>query len=197
MSSPVGLGFTTVNEKALEAIKDRKTPIKGTYNDIFPWRESLPGECEPPMPMSTINAVRARLEYIFKHGPEKIFKRHELAAKAFRVALQKMGIELLAESSEAPPCSNVVTVAKYPIGIDVDKITKIMSKRYLTALVPSPYREGVFQLGTVNESQVNPRHILYLITSLGLTFSELGVKLKLEESIREANEIFLELEKSC
>jgi len=194
LSSPVGLVFITVSDEAWDIIRKRETPILGTYNNLLPWKEPISGECEPPLPAAIIHAVRAKLEYIFRHGLEKIYKKHEIAARALRLGIIKMGLELLPESTEAPPCSNVVTTVKYPEGVNVEKITEIMGVRYGIGFLPSPYRAGCFQLGTINESQLSPRHILYLITCLGLTLSELGVKVKLEEAIRAANEILLSLE---
>jgi aspartate aminotransferase-like enzyme len=195
MASPVGIALTTVSDRGWDAIKNRKTPIRGTYNNMLHWKGPIPGECEPPMPAVVIHAIRARLDYIFRHGPEKIFKRHEIAARALRLGLVKMGLELLVESTEAPPCSHVTTVVKLPPGVREEAVTKIMCERYNMWFGLSPYREGVFQLGTIHENQVCPRHILYYLTSLGLTLSELGVKIRLEEAIRKANEVLLELEK--
>ncbi|MGC8960841.1 MAG: pyridoxal-phosphate-dependent aminotransferase family protein [Candidatus Bathyarchaeia archaeon] len=194
LSSPVGLVFITVSDEAWNVIRKRKTPIQGTYNNLLPWREPISGECEPPLPAAIIHAVRAKLEYIFRHGPEKIYKKHEIAAKALRSGVIEMGLKLLSESAEAPPCSNVVTTVKYPEGVSIENVTKMMGERYGIGFLPSPYRPGCFQLGTINESQLSPRHILYLLTCLGLTFSELGVKVRLEDAIRTANEILINLE---
>ncbi|MEM3608428.1 MAG: aminotransferase class V-fold PLP-dependent enzyme [Candidatus Bathyarchaeia archaeon] len=194
LSSPVGLVFITVSNEAWDVIRKRKTPILGTYNNLLPWREPISGECEPPLPAAIIHAVRAKLEYIFRHGPEKIYKKHEIAAKALRLGVIEMGLELLSESAEAPPCSNVVTTVKYPEGVSIENVTKIMGERYGIGFLPSPYRPGCFQLGTINESQLTPRHILYLLTCIGLTFSELGVKVRLEDAIRTANSILINLE---
>lgn len=195
MSAPVGLAFVTVSNEGWDVIEKRKAPILGTYNNLLPWRTSIRGECEPPLPACIVHAVRARLDYIFRHGPEKIFKRHEIAAKAFRLGLIEMGLELLSESPESPPCSNVVTTVKIPTGINEEKLDKIMCERYNIWFGSSPYRKHVFQLGTINESQVSHRHILYYLTSIGLTLSELGVEVRLEEAIRKANEVLLDLEK--
>lgn len=195
LSAPVGLAFMTVSDEGWDSIEKRKSSILGTYNNLLPWRTPIRGECEPPLPACVIHAVRARLDYIFRHGPKKIFKRHEIAAKAFRLGLIEMGLELLSESPESPPCSNVVTVAKIPTGVNEEKLSKIMCERYNVWFGSSPYRERVFQLGTINENQVNPKHILYYLTSLGLTLLELGVEVRLEEAIRKTNEVLLDLEK--
>lgn len=195
MTAPVGLAFTTVSKKAWDIIKGRKTPIMGTYNDLLPWKEPIPLECEPPLPATTIHAIRARLDFIFRHGPEKIFKKHAICARAVRTGVTKLGLELLSESPEAPPCSNVVTTVKFPPGVHKDRMSRILRERYNIGFGGSPYRPECFQIGTINESQVNPRHILYFLTSLGLTLSELGRKVDLENTIRSADIVLGELEK--
>lgn len=189
LASPVGLALITVSNYAWKLIGARKTPIWGTYNNLLSWKEKIPGESRPPLSTPIVHAIRARLDYIFRHGPEKIFRRHEVAAKAIRFGIIEMGLSLLPESYEAPPCSNVVTVVRFPQGVDQERLLKIMRERYHILLVPSSFRGGVFPLGTINETQVSPRYILSLLTTLGLTLSELGVKIRLEEAITESNEI--------
>jgi alanine-glyoxylate transaminase/serine-glyoxylate transaminase/serine-pyruvate transaminase len=196
LSSPVGLAFITTSNRTQNVIEKRRTPILGSYNNLLPWKDLILGECGPPLPITTIHAVRARLDYIFAHGPEKIFKRHEIAAEAMRSGILEMGLELLSESPQALPCSNVVTVVRFPTGVKKEEVSRIMRKRYHVGFALSPYREEVFQIGTINEKQVNPKHILYFLTSLGLTLSELGVKIKLEQAIRKADEILQRMDKT-
>lgn len=193
MTAPVGLAFMTVSDRAWETIKKRKTPIMGTYNDLLPWKEPIPMECEPPLPAATIHAVRARLDFIFRHGPENIFKKHEICARSIRTGIMKLGLELLSESAEAPPCSNVVTAIRFPADIDKERMSRIMNERYKIGFFPSPYRPDCFQLGTINENQLNHRHILYCLASIGLTLSELGKKVNLEDAIRSADRVLRDL----
>lgn len=196
LSSPVGLALIAVSDRAWSTIKNRKTRILGTYNNLLQWRRPIAGESRPPLAAAVVHAVRARLDYIFRHGPEKIYKRHEIAAKALRWGLIEMGLDLLSESPEAPPCSNVVTLVKWPAGASIEKVARIMCERYNMRLGLSSYREEAFQLGTTNESQITPRQILFLLTSLGLAMSEVGIKVRIEQGVRKANEILLGLEET-
>ena len=203
MSSPVGLAFITGNDKAWDTIKNRKTSITGIYNNLRFWKALLPEKgtpmlSNPPLPTSTIHAVRARLDYIFRYGKDKIYERHEIAAKALRYGLMDMGLDLLSESAEAPPCSNVVTVVKLPSSVDEKKLFRIVSEKYNICFAsPGLRRSGVMRFGTINESQVSRMHILYALTALGLTLSELGVTVNLEEAIRKANEVLGECDSAA
>jgi hypothetical protein len=69
----------------------------------------------------------------------------------------------------------------------------LMRRGYLVGFGASPYRKGVFQLGTVNNSQVNTKHILYVLMSIGLTLARLGVEVKLEAALKTADAILQEL----
>jgi aspartate aminotransferase-like enzyme len=199
MQSPTGMAFIALGERAWQAIRNRKTPIVGHYNNLIMWRERMSERTykgvynPPPIPIPIIHALRARLDYIFKTGPEKVFRRHEIAARAYRKGLTDLGLKLLAESDEAPPCSNTVTTCRYPEGVSSENVEKITTKRYHIPLYCCSFRPETFMLGTINDLQVNARHILYVITALGLTMSELGVKIDLEKGIRTTNKILLDL----
>ena len=67
-----------------------------------------------------------------------------------------------------------------------------MSVFYYLSVIPEAYRQDALHFGTINELQISPDHILKLITCFGLTLSELGVKVNLEQNIRKAYEVLLE-----
>jgi aspartate aminotransferase-like enzyme len=88
-------------------------------------------------------------------------------------------------------CSDVVTTLPYPHGVKPETLERIMGERYNLSVLASPYRPGCFQLGTINELQTSPDYILKLITTLGLAFSDLGVKIRLDRGIRAAHDILV------
>lgn len=159
----------------------------GTYNNLLPWKEPIEGECEPPLPTIIIHGIRGRLDFISRHGENNVYRKHALCASAVRHGLATLGLQPLAESLESPPCSNVVTVFQFPARISKEAISKIMTNRYKIAFGESPYRVGAFQIGTINESECNPRSILDYITCLGLTLTELGMNVDLKGAIETAN----------
>lgn len=203
LASPVGLAIIALGKKAWEAIEQRETPITGYYNSLLMWKERtidrVPIKIAPPLPISVVHGIRARLDLIFKEGPDKIFRKHETAAKALRIGILAIGLKLLANckkcegcNSQKRICSNVVTTTKYPSKVDSAKVENISGRMYHIPILAAPYRPECFQLGTVNEIQVTPKYVLYLLTALGLTMSELGVRIKLEEGLKIANKTMLD-----
>ncbi|MEM2943075.1 MAG: aminotransferase class V-fold PLP-dependent enzyme [Candidatus Bathyarchaeia archaeon] len=198
LGAPAGLAFITVSERGWDAIRNRKTPIFGMYGNLASWNEPLPLECEPPMPTHVIHAVRSTLEWILSRGLKEVCRMHEVAAEALRCGLIEMGLELYPDCSRcegcASPdrfCSDVVTTLPYPHGVKPETLERIMGERFNLSVLASPYRPGCFQLGTINELQTSPDYILKLITTLGLSFSELGVKIRLDKGIRAAHDILV------
>ncbi|MEM2840924.1 MAG: aminotransferase class V-fold PLP-dependent enzyme [Candidatus Bathyarchaeia archaeon] len=196
LTAPVGLAFITVSGRGWEAIQNRKTPVLGIYNNLVPWRKPLKLECEPPIPALVVHAVRSTLEWILSKGMDNVFKMHEVAACALRCGLIEMGLEVFPDCSSCGGCtskdrycSDVVTTLKYPERVNSDDFEDIMGRRYHLSVIASPYRPECFQLGTINMLQTSPGYILKLVTTLGLTMSELGVDIDLEGGLRRANEI--------
>jgi aspartate aminotransferase-like enzyme len=196
MTAPVGLAFLTVSENAWNVIQNRKIPVYGVYNNLIPWRGPQELECEPPLPTMTLHAVRATLEWILSVGLKEVYKLHELAALALRIGLIELGLEIFPDcsncegcNSEKRFCSDVVTTVPYPPKVDHNDVERIMGERYHLSLTRTPYRPDTFQLGTINEWQISQEYILKFLTTLGLTFSELGVKINLDNGIKKAYEI--------
>jgi len=124
---------------------------------------------------------------------------HEVAANALRSSLIEMGLEVFPDCSKCGGCtspdrfcSDVVTTLPYPTGVRPEDVEDIMGKRYNLSVLASPYRPDCFQLGTINELQISPDYILKLVLTLGLTMSELGLKIHLEKGIGKAHELLSE-----
>jgi aspartate aminotransferase-like enzyme len=199
LTAPVGMAFISISERGWDIIENRKTPIFGQYNDLIPWKEPLKMECEPPMPTMVIHAVRATLDWILSVGLKEKFKMHRVAAEALRCGLLDMGLKAFPDCSKCDGCnsnnrfcSDVVTTIPYPQGVKSADVERIMGERYHLSVTPVPYRPECIQFGTINELQISPDYILKLLTTLGLTFSEIGVNINLEKGIKSANKILFE-----
>ena len=166
---------------------------------MIPWKEPLKMECEPPMPTIVIHAVRATLNWILSLGLKEIFKMHKVAAEALRCGLIDLGLQVFPDCSRCDGCnsnnrfcSDVVTTIPYPQGVKSADVESIMGERYHLSVTPVPYRPECIQFGTINELQISPDYILKLLTTLGLTLSEMGVDINLEKGIKRANRILFE-----
>lgn len=204
MSSPADLAFITVSDKAWETIEKRKTPIRSWYTSLLTWRklwlERKEGECPFAFPITSLHAVRAKLDCMFQEGPEKIYKKYETAGRAIRKGVIQMGLDLVPDcskcegcESEEKFCSDTVTVVKYPLGIRGQDFEELMNKKY-NVTVETPrfgrFAGKGFRIGTINfDIQLIPRNILSILTAVGLAMTELGARVELKRGVEATNQI--------
>jgi aspartate aminotransferase-like enzyme len=177
LSSPAGLAFLAVSDKAWRRIEERKVPIRGWYCNLLTWREVDQINCKPgkipfSFPVSILRAVRRRLDYIFNEGLDNAIAQHETAARAIRDCVLAMGLELYPDSVEF--CANSMTYVKFPPGVEAGPFEARMAQRYGMVTISQPYNDDGFIVGTINEYQVHPRNLMSCLTAIGLVMKQLG-----------------------
>lgn len=125
LSCPPGLAPITVNDRALQKLRNRKTPVLSWYFDLSMLQNYWGKErfYHHTAPISMIYALREALKIVYEEGLEPRFKRHQLHSKALVSGLEAMGIEMLAQEGHRLPMLNAF---KIPEGIDDAKL-----RRYL------------------------------------------------------------------
>jgi aspartate aminotransferase-like enzyme len=98
LAVPPGIAPVTVGKKAWEKIENRKEPIRGAYMNLLRYKKP-PIDPEwkwhptPATPATTlIRALCESLKKIHQEGLEKVFKRHESAARAMRAGVEAAGL---------------------------------------------------------------------------------------------------------
>ena len=119
---PPGLALITVSARALEAWRQRRSPVRALYFDWAQWLPVMEGyEGGRPAYFGTpavnhIAALDVSLRQILGEGMERRFARHEACAKAFRAAWRAMGLELVAKSEAV--AANTLSAIYLPSAID-------------------------------------------------------------------------------
>lgn len=122
---PPGLGFITVSPKAWKLIERCKTPRY--YFDLGLAKKALDKTDTAFTPaISLIIALNDVLKDMRRQGLDVIFARNKKLAKATRLAMQALGLELFAPQAS----SDAVTAVKVPDGIDGEKLVKTMRDEY-------------------------------------------------------------------
>ncbi len=123
MNAP-GLAFVALSEKAWNLVE--KAQLPRFYWDFRRMKKSLEDKETPFTPAVTlIVGLRQALEMIKRDTLENIWLRHEKLAVATRAGIQKLNLELFAESP-----ANVVTAVKSPAGLDSGKLVKKLREEY-------------------------------------------------------------------
>lgn len=127
-----------------------------------------------------VKGLRASLRAIFDEGPENVFRRHRLAAKAVREALRAMGLRIMAvdETVAAPVCTKIV----WPEGFDNAKLLKILLEEHGVVL-------GGDRIGTMG-FVARPEYVLTTISALERSLLAMGQDVPLGAGISAANRVF-------
>lgn len=119
---PPGLALLVVSQKAMDVWKNRKTPVANYYADWSNWlpvmtayEERRPSYFGTP-PVNLILALETSLKLICAEGMEKRVERHQKLAKAFRAAIQVLGLRMLPKTKEI--AAHTLSAVYFPEGID-------------------------------------------------------------------------------
>jgi aspartate aminotransferase-like enzyme len=124
LMSPPGLGFASVNERALEAAAANATP-----RYYFDWVKTSKGQRKSPAdspftPAVTVwRSLDIALGMIEEEGLENVFARHAALARAARAGIAAIGLERFGPDDDG---ANVVTGAHLPEEIDGARLPKVM-----------------------------------------------------------------------
>lgn len=174
LSAPPGLTMLWVSDRALEAMKNRKTPIAAFYANILTFKNYYKDKWFPyTMPVSDILGLRAALDNAV--ADTDILARHARIAAATREAVLKSGLSLYLESGY----SNTVTVIEVPEGLTDEQILSTVRDRYGVMLSGcfDILAGKVFRIGHMGEN-ANVDDMITTMDALDKTFADLGYPLR-------------------
>ena len=130
LAGPPGLSPISFSDRAVEAIRNRKTKIQSFYLDITLLEEYWLGDTRKyhhTMSMSLIYAFREALRIVMEEGVSARYQRHERNAKALIAGAEAMGLQpAAAENYRAP----MLTTVSIPDGIDDVTLRKRLIQDY-------------------------------------------------------------------
>jgi aspartate aminotransferase-like enzyme len=200
VNGPQGLAIASVSDKAWRTIEGRSSSINSLCLDLAVWRAYHDGVREayesgqwtdisyatqkaihgPSPSYVLVAALKAAVEAILDEGEEKVFARHELAARAVREAIRAMGLKVKADEAVAAP---VCTCIEFPQDVDWTELASTMLEEHGVALAAG-FRIG--NMGLV----ADPRCILPTISALELTMRKLGYDVPAGAGLEAARGVF-------
>ncbi|MEM2122502.1 MAG: alanine--glyoxylate aminotransferase family protein [Candidatus Bathyarchaeia archaeon] len=120
LNSPPGLSPITFSERAMEAVRDRKSKVKSWYFDVSMiekyWSSGSRSRFyHHTAPINLIYALRESLRILLEQGLENSWRRHREVSEALVEGLEAMGLEMLVGRMFRAPTLNAV---KTPEGVD-------------------------------------------------------------------------------
>ena len=121
LSCPPGLAPISLSPAALEALKNRKTPVQSWYLDMglvgSYWGAQR--KYHHTAPVNMIYALREALRIVAEEGLEARFARHRLNHLALVAGAEAMGLQMVVPEAERLPVLNAIRI---PEGADDKKI---------------------------------------------------------------------------
>ncbi|MDP2894929.1 MAG: alanine--glyoxylate aminotransferase family protein [bacterium] len=104
LSVPPGLAPITLNERAMEKLRKRETPVQSWYFDLTMieqyWTEGVSRKYHHTAPVNMIFALHEGLRLILEEGLEAVFERHRKNAAALQAGLESLGLRYVVEKPE-------------------------------------------------------------------------------------------------
>lgn len=169
---PPGLALISVNDRVLNLLESRKTPVTFWYGDLKNW---LPVMRDPSKYFATpavnmIYSLSESLKAILAEGLETRFRRHHIMAEAFRSALGGLKVKLVADLACA---ADTLTAAYYPDGIEDLAFRNGMRQcGIVVAATIGPIKGKGFRVGHMGN--VSQNDIMSTIGSIEVTLKRLN-----------------------
>ncbi|MBS0011939.1 MAG: alanine--glyoxylate aminotransferase family protein [Bacteroidales bacterium] len=189
---PPGLALLVASERAMEAFELRKNPVLNYYSDWSNWlpimkayAERRPAYFGTPA-VNLVAALNRSLKQILTEGLENRFERHRLIARAFRSALNALGLRQIPSEDVA---ANTLSAPYYPEGIIASEfITEMNRAGVIVAggLLPQMKTE-YFRVGHMGK--VSAEDIVFTVKALEAALENLAYMFDKGAGIDAAREV--------
>jgi aspartate aminotransferase-like enzyme len=169
---PPGLALLSANDRALNLLNDRKTPVGLWYGDLKNWLPIMrdPSKYFATPAVNMVYALSAALKALLAEGLEQRFRRHHVIGEAFRAAMDALNIKLVADRECA---ADTLTAAFYPEKIEDIAFHNEMKRRgVVVASTIGPLKGRGFRVGHMGN--VTHNDIMSTIAAIEATLRYLG-----------------------
>jgi aspartate aminotransferase-like enzyme len=204
LAAPLGMALVSVSPRAWEAMERRGQKAGSLVYDLLRWKElwvptsrggrvpeGIPRRQPVSIPTHLTLAMQAATRLILEEGLPHRFRRHRVAAQAFRAGLDAMRLELFPDLSVA---SDTVACFRVPNGIEAGAVVRQMRDRYgiLIGTGLERFRATTLRVGTMGLT-ASPLYVLPTLSTLELALRDLGYKAESGAGVAAAQATFSEL----
>lgn len=191
LSCPPGLAPVSFNNRAVEAILNRKTKVQSWYLDVTMLANYWGSErvYHHTAPINMTYALYEALQVILEEGLSSCFARHQLNHEALKAGLAALGITYAAQEGHHLPMLNAVTV---PTGVDEARIRSDLLARFgieigagLGAFKGKVWRIGLMGYGA------RAANVMLFLAALEQLLAEQGHQFESGAGVAAANQRYL------
>src|SRR5262245_53619346 len=162
LSCPPGLAPITVSERALDALRRRKSKVQSWYLDLAMvakyWGEDRTYHHTAPISMNY--ALREALRIIQEEGLERRWARHQLNHRALVAGIEAMGLQMLCRPDDRLWSLNTVRI---PDGIDDAKVRRGLLQEFGIEIGGGlgPLKNKIWRIGLMGSSSSRNNVVLF------------------------------------
>ena len=191
LGGPPGLSPISFSERAVDVIRNRKTPIQSFYLDMTLLENYWHGEKRSyhhTVSMSMIYALREALRVVLEEGLAARYERHELNARALLAGAKAIGLQPAAEEGYRAP---MLTTLRIPEGIDDTTIRKRLITDYGIEIGAGLgiFAGKAWRIGLMGES-ANERNVMLVLNALEKLLIEFGHSVETGTAVHAASQVY-------
>ena len=191
LAGPPGLSPISFSERAVEVIRNRKTPIQSFYLDMTLLENYWHGEKRSyhhTVSMSLIYALREALRVVLEEGLDARYERHEHNAHALLAGAEAIGLQPAAEEGYRAP---MLTTLRIPDGIDDTIIRKGLITDYGIEIGAGLgiFAGKAWRIGLMGESS-NQRNVMLVLNALEKLLIASGHKVEQGTAVHAASQVY-------
>lgn len=188
---PPGLALLVASPRAMDAWRNRKSPVGNYYCDWINWLPIMEAyEQRKPSYFGTpavnlVAALEVSLGQILKEGMEERFARHGRTGAAFRAAMKAIGVGLIPKNEEH--AANTLSAPWFPEGIDPAAFMKAMGATGVIiagGLLPE-LKTKYFRVGHMGS--VNRNDLLATVAAIESALMQCGHKFEAGSGLQTVN----------
>lgn len=187
LGAPPGLTLMGVSARGWAKMKANQAAPRASMLSIVDWENAWSREQPFPFTPSVaeINGLDAALDLYLEEGPEAVWARHALTAKAMRAGVTAMGLSIWAASESI--ASPTTTAVRTPQGVDEKALRQAARARY-GVVFSSGRGETLGRLTRVGHMgpTAQPIYAIAALTALGGAMNAAGQKLAIGKGIDAA-----------
>ncbi|MGD8328758.1 MAG: alanine--glyoxylate aminotransferase family protein [Acidobacteriota bacterium] len=167
LSCPPGLAPITFNDRALEAVAARATPVRSWYLDVSLLNKYWGTDrvYHHTAPISMVYALQEALRIVLEEGEEPRAERHRRNHEAFIAGVEAMGMSMQVEDERYRLWS--LNAVRVPDGIDEAAVRKQLLRQYGIEIGGGlgPLAGKIWRVGLMGESS-RRNNVLLLLGAL-------------------------------
>ncbi|MCL4695308.1 MAG: alanine--glyoxylate aminotransferase family protein [Candidatus Hydrogenedentes bacterium] len=192
LSAPPGIAPVSFGDRAVDAIKARKTKVQSWFLDLQLVLSYWGGEGKRAYhhtaPINQLYALHEALVILQEEGLEAAWARHALNHQALRAGFEAMGLSFVVAEPYRLPQLNAVSV---PEGVDEAKVRSAMLCEYSLEIGAGlgTMAGKIWRIGLMGHAS-NQRNVLLCLGAMDAVLGSMGAPIERGVAVAAANAVY-------